>query len=59
MTKPKFKYDEMRDTFYVSFEPGTEATGIELNEHILLRINMGCGADVSPSSMPIITELED
>jgi uncharacterized protein YuzE len=39
MEKPRINYDEMSDTLYVSFEPGTKATGIELNEHILLRIN--------------------
>ncbi len=39
MAKPKFNYDEMSDTLYVSFEPGMKATGIELNDHILLRIN--------------------
>ena len=39
MEKPKISYDEMSDTLYVSFEPGTKATGIELNEHILLRLN--------------------
>lgn len=39
MTKPKLNYDEMSDTLYVSFEPETKATGIQLNEHILLRIN--------------------
>ncbi len=39
MTKPKFNYDEMSETLYVSFEPGMKATGIELNDHILLRIN--------------------
>jgi len=39
MEKPEITYDEMSDTLYVSFEPGTKATGIELNEHILLRIN--------------------
>ena len=39
MEKPKISYDEMSDTLYVSFAPGTKATGIELNEHILLRIN--------------------
>lgn len=39
MTKPIFNYDEMSDTLYVSFEPGEKATGIELNDHILLRIN--------------------
>ena len=39
MTKTSFNYDEISDTLYVSFEPGKKATGIELNEHILLRIN--------------------
>ncbi len=39
MTKPIFSYDEISDTLYVSFEPGEKATGIELNDHILLRIN--------------------
>jgi uncharacterized protein YuzE len=39
ITKPIFNYDEMSDTLYVSFEPGEKATGIELNDHILLRIN--------------------
>jgi len=39
MRKLNTNYDEMSDTLYVSFEPGTKATGIELNEHILLRIN--------------------
>lgn len=39
MTKPIFNYDEMSDTLYISFAPGESATGIELNEHILLRIN--------------------
>ncbi len=39
MKKLEINYDEMSDTLYVSFEPGTKATGIELNEHILLRIN--------------------
>jgi len=39
MTEPIFNYDEMSDTLYVSFAPGEKATGIELNDHILLRIN--------------------
>lgn len=39
MNEPIFNYDEMSDTLYVSFAPGEPATGIELNEHILLRIN--------------------
>ena len=39
MTEPIFNYDEMSDTLYVSYAPGEQATGIELNDHILLRIN--------------------
>lgn len=34
-----FKYDATSDTLYVSFAPSEKATGIELNDHILLRIN--------------------
>jgi len=39
MREPIFSYDEASDTLYVTFEPGEKATGIELNDHILLRIN--------------------
>jgi len=39
MTAPNFHYDELSDTLYVSFAPGEKATGVELNEHILLRVN--------------------
>ena len=39
MAKPNLNYDEMSDTLYISFVPGEDATGIELNDHILLRIN--------------------
>ncbi len=39
MKQPIFNYDEMSDTLYVSFAPGEKATGIELTEHILLRLN--------------------
>jgi len=39
MKEPRITYEEMSDTLYVSFEPVTKATGIELNEHILLRID--------------------
>ena len=37
--EPVFNHDEVSDTLYVSFEPGKGATGIELSEHILLRID--------------------
>lgn len=40
MKEPIFKYDELSDTLYVSFAVGENAIGIELNEHILLRVNL-------------------
>lgn len=39
MTEPVYTYDEESDTLTISFAPGIHATGIELTEHILLRIN--------------------
>ena len=39
MVAPIFTYDEQSDTLYISFAPGEKATGIELNENLLLRIN--------------------
>ncbi len=39
MEKPSYNYDQQSDTLYISFEPGENATGVELNEHILLRID--------------------
>lgn len=39
MTQPTTNYDETSDTLYISFAPGEKATGVELNEHILLRID--------------------
>jgi uncharacterized protein YuzE len=39
MNEPIFNYDETSDTLYVSFSPGEDATGIELSDHILLRVN--------------------
>lgn len=39
MIEPIFTYDELSDTLYISFAPGEKATGIELNENLLLRIN--------------------
>jgi uncharacterized protein YuzE len=39
MSKPSIKYDETSDTLTVCFESGSPATGIELTDHILLRIN--------------------
>ncbi|MEO7841020.1 MAG: DUF2283 domain-containing protein [Anaerolineales bacterium] len=39
MAQPVTNYDELSDTLYISFEPDVKATGIELNDHILLRID--------------------
>jgi uncharacterized protein YuzE len=39
MTEPIYHYDEESDTLSISFAPGEHATGIELTDHILLRIN--------------------
>ena len=38
MNQPRIKYDELSDTLTVSFKSGVLATGIELTDHILLRI---------------------
>ena len=38
MNQPRIKYDELSDTLTISFESGVLATGIELTDHILLRI---------------------
>ncbi len=74
MSEPIFNYDELSDTLYVSFAPGEAATGIELNDHILLRINkkteqavgvtffeysvMAQNTDIGPRSFPL-TGLND
>jgi len=39
MLKPNFNYDEASDTLYVSFIDGETATGIELTDNILLRLD--------------------
>lgn len=39
MTPPAMNYDETSDTLYISFIPDVKATGIELSDHILLRID--------------------
>jgi uncharacterized protein YuzE len=39
MTQRILSYDEVSDTLYISFAPGEAATGLELTDHILLRVN--------------------
>ncbi len=46
MREANFNYDEVSDTLYISFEPQVKATGVELNDHILLRIDKEKGKAV-------------
>jgi uncharacterized protein YuzE len=46
MGTTSFSYDELSDTLYVAFAPGEGATGIELNEHVLLRLDKAKGKAV-------------
>ncbi len=46
MPGPVYTYDETSDTLYVSFSPGAHGTGIELNEHIILRVDKKQGAAI-------------
>jgi len=39
MADPVFSYDEPSDTLYISFLSSEAATGIELTEHVLLKID--------------------
>jgi len=39
MSEPVLTYDETSDTVYIVFAPGETATGIELTDHILLRVD--------------------
>jgi uncharacterized protein YuzE len=46
MFETQIRYDEESDTLQLSFVPGRSATGIELNENILLRVDMAAGEAV-------------
>jgi len=39
MSEAIYTYDEDGDILYIAFAPGEKGTGIELNDHILLRLN--------------------
>ena len=39
MHEPTIRYDGPSDTLHVDFAPGQPATGLELNENILLRVD--------------------
>ena len=74
MKKTNYNYDEISDTLYIAFDSGEKATGIELNNNILLRINkeerkvvgitlfdyslLAQKADFGPRSFPLTGLLE-
>ncbi len=39
MNDPVYTYDEDGDILYIAFAPGEKGTGVELNDHILLRLD--------------------
>ena len=43
MDEAIYTYDEDSDILYIAFAPGEKGTGIELNDHILLRLNKSEG----------------
>ncbi len=43
MDEAIYTYDEDGDILYIAFAPGEKGTGIELNDHILLRLNKSEG----------------
>jgi len=43
MAESIFNYDKVSDTLYICFAPNQKATGIELNENILLRLDKRAG----------------
>ncbi|OCR00875.1 DUF2283 domain-containing protein [Oscillatoriales cyanobacterium USR001] len=47
MNQPNIKYDEVSDSLTISFVSGVPATGIELTDHILLRISKTEGKAIS------------
>jgi uncharacterized protein YuzE len=46
MSDSTIRYDEPSDTLHVAFTPGRGATGLELNENILLRVDKAARAAV-------------
>ena len=39
MAEPEIIYDEGGDTLYISFIPGEDGSGLDLNDHVLLRVD--------------------
>jgi uncharacterized protein YuzE len=46
MVETQIRYDEESDSLQITFAPGLSATGLELNENILLRVDRSAGEAV-------------
>ena len=46
MVDTQIRYDEESDSLQITFAPGRSATGLELNENILLRVDRSAGEAV-------------
>ena len=51
MKQPKINYDEEADVLYVSFGRSKHVTGVELTDHILLRLDSGKATDTAPRAV--------
>ena len=51
MNTPKINYDEEADVLYVSFGRSEHVTGVELTEHILLRLVTGKESGSAPRAV--------
>jgi hypothetical protein len=51
MNNPKINYDEEADVLYVSFGRSQHVTGVELTDHILLRLDTGKATGSAPRAV--------
>ena len=51
MNTPKINYDEEADVLYVSFGRSEHVTGVELTDHILLRLDTGKATGSAPRAV--------
>jgi len=49
--KVKYNYDREGDVLYISFGRSEHTVGVELGDHLLLRLDMGGGAMQSPRAV--------
>ncbi len=51
MSETKYNYDREGDVLYISFGRSEHAIGVELGDHLLLRLDTGKGATRSPRAV--------